>query len=107
MNDVNVVKSEYDRVFQDIETQEAIYINFEERLYDKFQVAIIQQFLHTVKLVLEKLIRCLAQIGMMKNTKDLHENGFENNGQKTEFLQTGNISQQGVIPRSITDLFEK
>ena len=25
MNDVNVVKSEYDRVFQDIETQEAIY----------------------------------------------------------------------------------
>ena len=43
----------------------------------------------------------------MKNTKDLHENGFENNGQKTEFLQTGNISQQGVIPRSITDLFEK
>ena len=104
MNETSVVKSEYDRVFQDTETQMDVYQFWSE--------AVIQ-----VSKGYNTTIFAYGQTGSGKtytmfgpNWNDEYQ-GFTRKRvrkfeQSSELSQNDSISQQGVIPRAINEVFE-
>ena len=98
--DTNVVKSQYDRIFEEHETQQTIY---------EFWKLSIQGVVNGYNTT----IFAYGQTGSGKTHTmfgphwEFGQFGQTKRGQLTEFLQTGEQADRGIIPRSIHDLFEQ
>lgn len=104
MNDTNIIRSQYDHVFEESEEQASVY-------------SFCKQAIQQVPNGFNTTIFAYGQTGSGKtytmfgpnwNSDDYYgynRKRIRRSGQATEFFQTGERSVQGIIPRSIEDLF--